>query len=686
MLQKSISLFTLLILPVIGLAEDTQVGKQMLQNFFKQEVKLIQENCLTGIENLDQWKKKRVQLRNELKEMLGLLPEPPRGDLKAEVTGTIVRNDLGIAVDKVHFQSVPKLYVTGNVYRPLKVEGKAPAILYLCGHGRVRKGNVSYGNKTHYQHHPTWFARMGYVCLVIDTIQLGEIEGIHHGTYRYDMWWWMSRGYTPGGVEAWNSIRAIDYLTQRPDVDPQRIGVTGRSGGGIGTWWIAALDDRPQVFVPVAGLTDMEDHVVNGVIEGHCDCMYPVNFYKWDFANLAALIAPRPLLFANTDKDTIFPLDGVVRCHSKVRKIYELYNKKSHLGLLITEGPHKDTQDLRVPAFNWFERWLKGKKDGKPLTLTAEKHFDVEDLRVFKALPKDEKTTQAHEFFVPGFKAPTVPKNLGALKNLQSKWKDVLLKKVLNHEDRVQAPLSLKKISEFEEMGLVVRGFEMTSDNAFHLPLWVIEGKQKKAGRKTILHVLDSKSELGWRKLMNAFKGERTEKNRKSFASVHRLVTQQNQSYILFCPRGVGPTRWIDDLKSKKANQIRRRFSLIGRALEETYVLDIRRAIRATRKIKGLEKQNITLYAERNMATCSVYAGIFEPGVNDFWFSNLPSSHRSKPVDNALFNVLKYLDLTQACSMLFPRKVQLGDINGKDMTWLSGSSKLYPNNPLVIFE
>ena len=96
---------------------------------------------------------------------------------------------------------------------------------------------------------------------------------------------------------------------------------------------------------------------------------------------------------------------------------------------------------------------------------------------------------------------------------------------------------------------------------------------------------------------------------------------------------------FIDDLKSKKANQIRRRFSLIGRAIEETYVLDIRRAIRATRKIKGLEKQNLTLYAERNMATCSVYAGIFEPGVNDFWLGSLPSSHRAKPIDNALFAI-----------------------------------------------
>ena len=141
-------------------------------------------------------------------------------------------------VENLHFQSQPGLYVTGNLYRPKKIEGKLPAILYLCGHGGVKKDGVSYGNKVHYQHHGAWFARHGYVCLTIDSLQLGEIEGIHHGTYQYDMWWWLNRGYTPAGVEAWNCIRALDYLQSRADVDPEKLGVTGRSGGGAYSWWI----------------------------------------------------------------------------------------------------------------------------------------------------------------------------------------------------------------------------------------------------------------------------------------------------------------------------------------------------------------------------------------------------------------------------------------------------------------
>jgi dienelactone hydrolase len=186
--------------------------------------------------------------------------------------------------------------VTANLYLPKNLAKPAPTILYVSGHGPVIKDGISYGNKVAYQHHGAWFARNGYVCLIIDTLQLGEIQGVHHGTYREGMWWWNSRGYTPAGVEAWNSIRALDYLATRPEVDPNRFGVTGRSGGGAYSWWLAALDDRIKVAAPVAGITDLQNHVVDGTVEGHCDCMFVVNTYRWDYPEVAALVAPRPLI------------------------------------------------------------------------------------------------------------------------------------------------------------------------------------------------------------------------------------------------------------------------------------------------------------------------------------------------------------------------------------------------------
>ena len=382
----------------LGAADWSLDGNPELAAFFESQVAQIEtDQSLLNYESLDAWEAEKDELRTQLHDMLGLHPLPERTPLKAEITR--VTNDGDIRVENIHFQSMPGLYVTGNLYLPAKIDGPLPTVLYVCGHGGVKRDGISYGNKTHYTHHGSWFARNGYACLTIDTLQLGEIEGIHHGTYRYDRWWWNGRGYTPAGVEAWNCMRALDYLETRKEVDAERFGVTGRSGGGAYSWWIAAADERIKCAIPVAGIASLRNYVVDGCVEGHCDCMFMVNTHRWNYAKVAALVAPRPLLISNTDKDRIFPLDGVVEVHRQVRHIYDLYDKGQNLGLQITEGPHKDTQELRVHAFRWLNRWLKD--DDSLVETTAVKMFVPPQLRVFKELPSDERNTSIDEDFVP---------------------------------------------------------------------------------------------------------------------------------------------------------------------------------------------------------------------------------------------------------------------------------------------
>jgi WD40 repeat protein/dienelactone hydrolase len=401
-------------------------GDALIADYFRRQTAQISEPVFADIETLEDWQAQRPRRLAELREMLGLDPFPTKTPLEPVVTGQLDRE--GITVERLHFQAMPGLYVTGSLFRPQEVGEPLPAVLYVCGHGRVKEDGISYGNKAAYQHHGAWFAKHGYVCLMIDTIQLGEIEGHHHGTHRYGWWWWNNRGYTPAGVEAWNSIRAIDYLQSRPEVDDQRIGITGRSGGGAYSWWAAALDERIKVAVPVAGITSMQNHVVDDCIEGHCDCMFMVNTYRWDFPMLAAMVAPRPLLISNSDKDRIFPLDGVVDVYQKVQKIYRLYDAEDRLGLNITEGPHKDTQELRVPAFRWLNRFLKS--DDALIRQPAEKIFAPEELRVFASLPADERVTTIHESFVPAVSALLHPDEQRGLAQDDPDW---FTATVLNH-------------------------------------------------------------------------------------------------------------------------------------------------------------------------------------------------------------------------------------------------------------
>ena len=261
---------------------DRKRGDQMLARYFSFQVASIEQDCLAEIQSAADWQQLRDEYRQQLRDMLGLDPLPERTPLKATTVDTVERD--GVVVEKIHFQSLPGLYVTGNLYRPAQLSAKAPTILYVCGHGRVVENDVSYGNKVHYQHHGVWFARHGYVCLLIDTVQLGEIQGLHHGTYRHGHWWWNARGYTPAGVEAWNSMRALDYLVSRDDVDAERIGVTGRSGGGIYSWWLADFLLRSMSIISGLWLdTSFVESTESGILSefSFLDISYLVaNYFK----------------------------------------------------------------------------------------------------------------------------------------------------------------------------------------------------------------------------------------------------------------------------------------------------------------------------------------------------------------------------------------------------------------------
>src|SRR5438093_36735 len=434
--------------PVRTASADTNwaPGDKMLADYFRAETARVSARCLTDLKRLEDWTSQREKHQRQLLEMLGLWPVPQKTDLKPVVTGKAEADSF--VVERLYFQSLPGLYVTANLYLPKNPVRPAAAILYVCGHGPVIRNGVSYGNKVSYQHHGAWFAQNGYVCLILDTLQLGEIQGIHHGTYKEGMWWWNSRGYTPAGVEAWNGIRALDYLCTRPEVDTNRFGITGRSGGGAYSWTIAALDERIKVAAPVAGITDLQNYVVDGAVEGHCDCMFFLNTYRWDYPQLAAMLAPRPLLICNSDRDTIFPLDGVMRLHAKVRHIYELFGAATNLGLLITEGPHKDTQDLQLPVFRWFNRFLKG--EDPLIEVAAKKYFEPEQLKVFDKLPAGQKNSTIQETFAPMAQPSAVPTSKDEWTKQRDEWLAGLKEKCFGGWPEKAGPLELKQVFSAE--------------------------------------------------------------------------------------------------------------------------------------------------------------------------------------------------------------------------------------------
>jgi len=645
----------------------TSQGDKQLTEYFRAQTKQLSEKCLRDIKTLDDWENKRLIYRKQLFEMLGLEPLPKKTDLKPVITGKVEHDEF--TVENIHYQSMPGLYVTANLFIPKGLEKPAPAILYVCGHGPTKKNNISYGNKVSYQRHAAWFARHGYVCLIIDTLQMGEIEGIHHGTYRYDMWWWNSRGYTSAGAEAWNCIRSLDYLQSRKEVDKDRIGVTGRSGGGAYSWWIAALDERIKAAVPVAGITDLQNHVVDGCVEGHCDCMYIVNTYRWNYPLVAALVAPRPLLISNSDKDTIFPLDGVVRVHEKVREIYRLYDADDKLGLQITEGPHKDTQELRIHAFVWFNRFLKGEN---PLIDTpAVPFFEPEQLKVFDELPADEINTKIQDSFVPTAKKPSVPKTPEKWAKQRKVWMRNLRNKSFRGWPKLTkaGPLDIQRVFSVKREGIHFRAFDFTSQPNVRLRLYLTSRAGLNKPEAVKLNVLD---EQGWSKWLAGmrvgFENELSdqklpEPDKNAFRSFQERLKNTNQVVALMAPRGIGPDAWNKD--ERKQVQIRRRFMLLGQTVDGMRVWDVRRATQALRILDSIKETSVALQGKGTMAGIALYASLFEPDINRLVLMNLPITHLNGPI---FLNVMRYLHMPQAVAMAAERS-QVCLIQNRDLGW-----------------
>jgi len=628
-------------------------GARMLDKYMQQQTVDIEENGgLKDIQTAEDWQAKVPEYRRQLAEMLGLDPMPDKTPLMPVKTGE-VKGD-GYVVENLHYQAVPGLYVTANLYLPTKVEKPLPAILYVCGHANVVKDGVSYGNKTGYHHHGIWFARHGYACLIIDTVQLGEIRGEHHGTYSKGRWWWMSRGYTPAGLEAWAGIRALDYLETRPEVDKTRFGVTGRSGGGAYSWWVAALDNRIKAAAPTAGVTTMRNHVVGGCIEGHCDCMFYVNTYRWDYDRLVALVAPRPLLICNTDKDDIFPIDGVFNIYQNVRRIYSLLGQEKNIGLQVAEGPHKDLQPLNNGAFHWFERHLKGADPMAVLDEGAQKSLEPEVLKVFKELPKDEKNTTIDESFVAAAAKPAPSTSKADWEKQRDEWMTALKSKVFAGWPKDAPAVAMSKENSVERDGIRMTAYDFETDSAFRLRLYITHrvGLRAEDLELVALNVLDQQ---GWQDFCNTYESRfakliesfpSTQKDDQAFESEKKMFETFKWGMAYVCPRGIGPTEWTGSVKAQTQRQ--RRFYLVGQTLDSMRVWDVRRTVQGLKQIPGFEKTPLWLQGHRDMAANALYASLFEDGITRLDLHDLPTSHNQGP---AYLNVLKYLDLPQASAM-----------------------------------
>ena len=622
----------------LDVAQDAEksFGDRMIEAYLRTETSRIEAQFDDDLANSDELQDRREQYLREYLYMLGLDPLPERSGLRATITGTVERDDY--VVDNLHYQSVPRLYVTANLYRPKDVEtnAKLPAVLYVCGHASRGRD----GNKTAYQSHGIWFARHGYVCLVVDSLQLGEIAAIHHGTYNLQRWSWHSRGYTPAGVEAWNGVRAIDYLGSRSDVDPERIGVTGISGGGASTFWIAAADERVKVAVPISGMADLQSYVSDHVIDGHCDCMFMYNTFRWPWTRIAALITPRPLLVINSDQDPIFPMDANNRNENRLKQVYARHGAGERFGAITSAGGHDYRQDIRQAAYQFINTHLKD--DAHPVTDSeADIHgvggidspvIPANDLRVFAAdsdIPSDQLNTTIDEHFV----------SLGVTPAPRASHFEEWRKKILTELRRTsfnyfpQVIPAAKVIGESEPATLHLRSEDLIEYRI--RPTKTLA----KNGAGVLLVVLNHDEvdvEPDW---------------------VSKAAN--SDEVVVYCmPRGVGATRWTT---RNPANYVERAHALLGRTVDAGRVWDVIAAAKHLREnsSSGSTKPPTVRVAGRGRAgVIAAYAAALEPQIAGALIATPQVSHVNNDSPQFL-NVLRTCDIPTLFGLIAPRPLTI---------------------------
>ena len=575
-------------------------GEALVRALLDDDVRRIESGYLKDVRSASDWEALRPRLHAEYLHMLGLDPLPPRTPLEARTTGVLERE--GFRVEKVDFQSRPGLHVTANLYLPSKHDGKLPAVLYQSGHsGRERDGN-----KTAFQRHGAWFASHGYACLILDTLQLGEVAGIHHGTYRYHRWWWQSRGYTPAGVECWNAIRALDYLESRPEIDMSRVAATGISGGGAATLWIAAADPRVSVAIPVSGMSDLSTYVTDKVIDGHCDCMLLINSHRWDWTLIAALVAPRPLLFANSDMDPIFPMPGNERIAEKLRRLYGLLGRPGAFDTVVVPGGHDDKLELRLPAYRWVNRWFRN--DDREVSEPDYPEIEGRELRVFPdALPPDAVNDRIDREFVPPGKVD-LPSGAAAF----PAWRDGLV-----------ARIRARSFAAPDER-ILVPGFELPALPPAGKPVWILVEEPPRLGDEPATPA----ALRDWEK---SYTGD--------------------ADIVRFAPRGTGNAAW----RSPHPYYIERALAIVGRTADSGRVRDVALAAASVRERCG-GKNPVRAIGRGTAGVLALYAALLESSIEEVVAVSPPASHHEGP---HFIDILRVCDVADAMGCLAPRKLAL---------------------------
>lgn len=342
------------------------------------EANLMIKSFAREWDDVDSWEKRAQRIKQGIVEGMQLNKMPQMTGAFNPVIHSKRTMD-GYTVENISIESFPGFYISGNLYRPAITKEKYAAVLNPHGHKMDKRFLEDVQKRS------AVLARMGAIVFAYDMVGRGESLQVNHKIPIALL------------LQTWNSKRVLEYLLSRPDVDEDRIGMTGGSGGGTQTFILTAIDDRIKVSVPVV---QVSAHFFGGCV---CESGMPVHksdTHQTNNVEIAALCAPRPLLLISDGADWTRNTPRVE--YPYIQKVYALYNAEHKVeNVHLQSEKHDYGYSKRVAAYNFFAYHLKLNYGEIPYSNGYQEDFVTilpkEDLKVFtEAHPTPKNALQGY--------------------------------------------------------------------------------------------------------------------------------------------------------------------------------------------------------------------------------------------------------------------------------------------------
>ena len=370
-------LYSALAMPALSRADDAVTAPLQFNPFVKQQGLNLRKGD-EAPQSMDQWEHRRAALKTRLSAAWGGFPEHPC-DLEPRKMGEFQRE--GYRVEKWILQTRPGVWMTANAYVPDK-PGRLPAILQVHGHWSGAKQDPVVQSRC------IVAAKLGFFVLCVDAFGAGERGlGKKLGEYHGEMVaaTLFPVGLPLSGLQVYENMRAVDYLQTRPEVDPERIGITGASGGGNQTMYAGAFDERFRCVVPTCSVGTYQSYLSAAC----CMCeVVPGALTFTEEGDVLGLAAHRGLMVTSATRDAFqFSVGEAKKSMMRVEAIASLY-KDANVRHTIIESEHNYNRPMREAMLGWMTKHLKGEGDGSPI---SEPEIVPEDPELLRCFPGDSR-------------------------------------------------------------------------------------------------------------------------------------------------------------------------------------------------------------------------------------------------------------------------------------------------------